>query len=355
MSGLALPFWGQIGGVDVRENAVHVPFDVGDIARGKDLGHLFDQPIGDLGIAQVKDPLVTTLAVEAFGNRRRPVGVLPIQAAVDVDHFRLDPDAEAESEIGDLFTQTFQPTGQLLGIGVPVAEGAGIVAAVAEPAVVHDEQLDPELFSRFRHGDQIAFADIEVGRFPRVEQDRTFLIRPFAAQDMLFHKAVHIAALTAEALLRKGHDRLRGVKDLAAFEQEAEARRIHALYNAGLEKGADLDGGVVVAAVDQIEAVDVAVILDGVGTVEHEERIAAVGGAARAAFDHIFAARDSDGAFVHFTRPCAVEGGDRPTAVGQIELGGHQAFELERFFAVVDELRPSRDHVALRIDAVMQL
>ena len=166
VSGLALTIGGQIGRVNIGENAVHVPLDVGDITGGEDLRHLLDHPVGHLGIAQVEDALVSALAVELSGDRHRPVGVRFIQAGVDVDHLRLDPDTEADTEVGDLFRQTAQPSGELFGIRVPVAEGAQIVVAVSEPSVVHDEQLDAEVTACLCERNEIALADIEIGRFP---------------------------------------------------------------------------------------------------------------------------------------------------------------------------------------------
>ena len=55
---------------------------------------------------------------------------------------------------------------ELLGVVVPIAQGAEIVVAVAEPAVVHDEQLDTEVTACLCKRNEIALADIEIGRFP---------------------------------------------------------------------------------------------------------------------------------------------------------------------------------------------
>ena len=94
---------------------------------------------------------------------------------------------------------------------------------------------------------------------------------------MLADKAVHVARLTAEAVIGVGHDRFGGFKTFIRLEDIAESGGIHALYDARLEEGADLGAGVVVAAVDEVEAVNGADILARVGAMEHEEGVGAVG------------------------------------------------------------------------------
>ena len=82
------------------------------------------------------------------------------------DHLRLDPQAEAEPERGDPPGEAVEPVGQLAPVDDPVAERAVVGIALAEPAVVEDEQLDAEVACRRGDRDEPVGVEVEVGRPP---------------------------------------------------------------------------------------------------------------------------------------------------------------------------------------------
>ena len=94
------------------------------------------------------------------------------EVGVGVDHLRLDPQAELHAEPADVVDQRVQPVGPDVLVDVPVAEPGGVVAAVAEPAVVEHEPLDAELGGRVGQRRQPVEAVVEVDGLPRVEHDR---------------------------------------------------------------------------------------------------------------------------------------------------------------------------------------
>ena len=104
----------------------------------------------------------------------------PEQVAVRADHLGLDPEAEGEPEVGDVAGDPVEPVGQLAPVDDPVAERAVVRVAVTEPAVVEDEQLDPEVPCRGGDADQPLGVEVEVGRLPVVEQDGALAIAPRA-------------------------------------------------------------------------------------------------------------------------------------------------------------------------------
>ena len=213
VGGLALPLRGQIGGIDVGEIAVVVPLDVADLRRGEHLRHLVDQEVLHGGVGEVQQALIAALAVVPAGDRHGPVRVRGVETAVDVHHLRLHPDAEVHAEGPDLAGQPVEAARQLLSVWLPVAEGAGVVAALAEPAVVHHEQLDPDVPPGSGQGDEAAFGDVEIAGLPTVEQHRPGLMLPSPPDDVLPHEKMQIAAQAGKALRRKaqhGFGRFKG-------------------------------------------------------------------------------------------------------------------------------------------------
>jgi hypothetical protein len=67
------------------------------------------------------------------------------EQAARADHLGLDPQAEAHAERLDPVGHAGDPVRQLAQVDGPVAERGRVVVALAEPAVVEDEQLDAQL------------------------------------------------------------------------------------------------------------------------------------------------------------------------------------------------------------------
>ena len=212
---LALPRRREIRGKHVGEVAVVVPLDIADLRAGEDLAHLVDQEVLHGGVGQVKQALAAPLAVGLVRDRHGPVGVRFVETAVDVHHLRLHPDAEVYAERPDLPAQPVQAARQLLFVGLPVAEGAGVVIALAEPAVVHDEQLDANVLPGPRQGYEAAFGDVEIAGLPTVEQHRPGLMLPSPPDDVLPHEKMQIAAQAREAVRGVAHHGLGRLKGLA--------------------------------------------------------------------------------------------------------------------------------------------
>ena len=59
-----------------------------------------------------------------------------------------------------------EAVGQLAGVDEPVAERESVLVALAEPAVVEDEQLDAQVARRCRDREQLVGVEVEVGRPP---------------------------------------------------------------------------------------------------------------------------------------------------------------------------------------------
>ena len=91
-----------------------------------------------------------------------------------------------------------QPMRKFLRIHEPVAQPRVIVVALAEPAVVHHEQLDAELRGLLRQRLLARLVDVEVGRFPGVVEHRPQArLRP-ARQDLFALEVVQQPRRLAE-------------------------------------------------------------------------------------------------------------------------------------------------------------
>ena len=249
--------------------------------------------------------------------------MLSVQLTFNAYHLGLDPDAEVHAEIIDFFRQSLKTLRQLFEIRFPVAESLCVVFAVAEPAVVQNKQLDSKLLARncrFGEGYQTFFGNIEVARFPAVEQDGTRLKLPFAADDVPADKTVHIFALSGKSPRGISHHRFGSLKALVFVQDKPEAAGLDSRDDSCFSVGVNLDGGVVVAAVNQVKAVYAARKLACFGSMNHKERIGAVRGTARARFDDKLARVDRRGAFIHLPCPRAVEGRDAYAAERNSDL-----------------------------------
>ena len=248
-----------------------------------------------------------------------------------------------------------RPPGECFRIYVPVSQRVGIVAALAKPSVIHDEQFNAQFLPCLCQRDQTSLGDIEVTGLPAVEKHRAGPMLPRAPDNVLPDKMVHVMAHAGKSGIREGHHRLRGLQAFPWLQPIGKALRVDAGHHSGLVKGTDLCRLIVVAAINQVEAVTGARCLGGVRAVEQEEGICPAGGAARRRAADVLPARQPDGGALHLSGPGPVESGDRPAAVRQIQLEAHQPLHLYCRCAAVYQPAAAADAVAVGIDVVMYL
>ena len=126
------------------ERAVHVPFEVADVVLARELIEHAEDVLLHVAAGQVEDHLVAQLAARTVGEMDHPIGMRAIEVAIGVHHLGLDPKAEVHAEPVDVFDQRLEALREFLRIDEPVAQAGAIVVALAEPAVIHHEQLDSE-------------------------------------------------------------------------------------------------------------------------------------------------------------------------------------------------------------------
>ena len=98
-------------------------------------------------IGKIKYTLITSFGMVLSRDLHAPLRVCTVKVAIRVDHFRLDPDTESQSQIIYLFAKSCHTIWQFLGIWCPITQGTCIVVPLAEPAVIHDKEFHANIFS----------------------------------------------------------------------------------------------------------------------------------------------------------------------------------------------------------------
>ena len=344
-----LPLGGEILGIIVREDAVHVPFDVGNIAGGEDLAHSLRHVGHHIRIGKVQNPLVAALGMGLAGDLHDPFGMGTVEVRIGVDHFGLHPDAKLEPQIIDLPGKTRHAAGELFGVGIPVAQGLGIVVPGAEPAVIHDEEFDTSILARLGQLQELLFVDIEIGRLPAVQQNGPGFLLPCAPDDAVANESVHVPAHAVGTLGRIGHHGFGSFECFTGSQMELEGTGIDAGDEAHLAPGTLFHRFIMVAAVDEVEAVAFIFIVG-----QHHKGIGPVGGTATIAFVHDLAGAHGHVVLLHLSGPSAVEGGEGPVGPGEIQLQAHEPLQRNFIVRCIDELGRTGDHVVGFEDEVMQ-
>ena len=165
---------GGVGDLVARgqQGGVVVPLEVGDVQALHEGGDGVEQVLPGPGGAQVQDPLVTVLRGPAGAVGQDPLRVGAGQLGVDIDHLRLEPQAELHAQGVDVLHERLQTVRPGLGGDLPVAQSGGVVAPGAEPAVVQDIALDAGLGRSVGQGLELVQVVVEVDGLPGVEQYR---------------------------------------------------------------------------------------------------------------------------------------------------------------------------------------
>ena len=236
---------------------------------------------------------------------QRPVRMRPVQVGIDIDHLRLDPDAEIQPHPIHLPADAGKPARQLLPVRVPVAQRSRVVVSLSEPAVIHHEELHANLLALLREVQQPALIDLEVAGLPAVQEHRPRLLLPGPAHHVLAHEIMHLVAHPVVALIRAGHHRLRRLEALARRQRPREGLRVDPLDHPQFPVAAHLAGRIMIAGIDQVHAVALPLILRGLLPAEHKERIRVGGRIARHRRIYPLARRQREGRLLHLPRPRA--------------------------------------------------
>ncbi len=103
-------------------------------------------------------------------GREHPLGMGTHQVGVEVDHLRLDPQAEVQAEGVHPLDERSEPVRPGVGVDGPVAEAGVIVAPPAEPAVVEHEPLGARSSGHLGQLGEPVEVMVEVDGLPGVDE-----------------------------------------------------------------------------------------------------------------------------------------------------------------------------------------
>ena len=132
-----------------------------------------------------------------------------------------------------------QPTGKFDRIRHPIAELAGIIGPILEPAIINHNQFDSERLGLRNFGAHLGFTDIKVRRLPSVIFDQIF---PRQWHDVIGKKAVENMTEIIQAIGRVSHRRFRGHKRFSRLQLPGKELRIQAHHQPTVAKLIDLRG-----------------------------------------------------------------------------------------------------------------
>ena len=176
----------------IRNFAVAIPFHVGD--AGVSHQERVDRR-GDVHCGHIEHELVAFLARGDTLQVQGGGGCLLIEPTDGADHLGLDPDAEVDAAGAGVFCQGGEAVREFAGIGGPIAQGAGVVISLAEPAIIQHKHFSAQIGGS---GDELAqggFIDIEVHTLPAVEEGaaRFHAVGDDAAAQVAVHAAAGVA------------------------------------------------------------------------------------------------------------------------------------------------------------------
>ena len=180
-----------------------------------------------------------------------PVRVRAVEVAVGVHHLRLHPETELHAQRVDVLDEALQPLRELLRVHEPVAQAGPVVVALAEPAVVHHEQLHADLGGLVGKLLLAGLVHVERGGFPGVVEHRAESRVRARRVGWLPLEAVQDARGAAEARPGEAGVEVRSVQGLAGLERVGEIESVEAAGHAHLPVGRLLDGHAPVAAPGQ--------------------------------------------------------------------------------------------------------
>ena len=155
-------------------------------------------------------------------NRHRPVRMRAIKIAVLIHHLGLDPDPELQPCPVDLVHKISKRASEFFFINIPVAEAAAVIIAFSEPAIIHDQHLNPKILCAHREIKQLFLIEIKIAGLPAVQEDRPDPVTPFSPADMPARTPVEILGQACHPLGRVTHHNLRCPEYITSSQRVSE-------------------------------------------------------------------------------------------------------------------------------------
>ena len=310
-------------------------------------------------IRDVEHILVARGRAEAGARTEDPVGVLPREVGVEVDHLGLEPEAELHALGAHDIDERIEPVGPYALVDLPVAEARIIGAAPPEPAVIEHDAFDAHRRPGPRKRGQPVEIVREVHSLPRVQHERPRALRVRRARS---HVPVESARHAVEALVRPDEVGGRRLVPLPLGERHLAAPQGLARAEHGREPassfGKALDEVFGIAAPPVVARPDLAATETELGGAERGEEGVVLTGLAAASAAHMAAAAHRTALWGALPAPLAGEVEQFAGARGHGQQGAH-ALERVRLAparqgSVARRREVDREH-AVRIHAIRRI
>ena len=338
--------------VDVRDETVVVPLEVGDGALVEHAADLCEDVVAHLGARQVEHELVAAEHGRLAGDGERPVGMGAVEIRVLAHHLGLHPDAKLQAHVIDCRDELCQGSPKLLLVDPPVTEASLVVAAVGKPAVVHHQQLDTHLLRQPGELHQPVSVEVEVEGLPAVDEHGTHAVAPVATAHVLAHATMQVLRQPPEPLSRVAHDYLGCHQLLARLERIGEQLVGEPQLQARLAVLVARHLTFEASAVGELHRPAAARDLCRIAVRQQQEGILLVRRRSLCAVDHIreLAHGRAHGNALHAV--AARQRDDVEVAVDEVEAGALRLFHRQTSLASVAHDGGATDHVQMREHAI---
>ena len=203
---------------------------------------------------QVQHILLAQRARFSVRQLEPPVGVRTEQLRIFVDHLRFHPDAKLHAHLIDRVCQFLQTALQLSFIDKPVTQGGCVIITVSEPAVIHDQHVQPGLLRSLRESDQDVRVKVHHRRFPVIDQNRSVLRQPALFDEMTAVQVMVRSGHLPEAFSGIDQCHFRRLECVAGHHRPGESLRMDAHHAAKTSGLIDLRLRQEIAGIDQAHA-----------------------------------------------------------------------------------------------------
>ena len=217
-------------------------------------------------------------------HMQRPAGVRTVQIAVGRNHLRLKPQAEFHAALVDAVGNFFKAVGQFVFVEHPVTEGRTVVIALAKPAVIENEKLHALFCRRVCKGKEFLRTKVKIGGFPVVDDDGAFYIAPLSTAKVCPVQVMEGTAHAAKPRFAAYHDKFGSAETAARFKLPVKIVRIDSHLDAAHAPLVHFHLRGKIAAVDEVEAIDLARAFRRPLTQQGNKRILLMAAHAAAAF-----------------------------------------------------------------------
>jgi len=350
-----LVFGSQIRGAGLGDVAVHVPLEVVDGHITEGFGKHFLQVFDHGRVGHVQHILGTGVGHGSARTADAPVGMGAEQVGVGVHHFRFYPDAELHAGFLDPVHVGRKTFLEAVAVDSPVSQPRLVVDPGAEPAVVHDDHIHSAVGSSGGKVHHHVFIDVEEERFPGIQHHGTPFFR-FCGNDVVVGEVVEVPGHDAQPLGGVGHNGFGTEHGFAVFQAVVEVFVPQTHLDPGFAGLIPFHFVQEAAAVDKVEAVDIAVGFVSLPVADGHEGVHLVAGSAPAAV-HGKIAPEYGGTFV--VDPFEAVGTRQRNHVilisGQIQRKAHPFFDDYISAAAVGDGSVPGDHVAVVENGVVQV